>query len=91
MVVGRFRSGFGSIAAKTAAGLHGEAAEPHSGLTYVGSWVEASLGRCFQVVDCDELAALQRWAALWRHCVELELVPIVPAHDAVAALQPLLD
>jgi hypothetical protein len=26
------------------------------GLTYVGSWVEANLDRCFQLVECDMCA-----------------------------------
>ena len=61
------------------------------GVTLIGSWVEATLGRSFHVVDCENLAALQQWAARWRHRVEFELVPIVPAREAVAALEPLLS
>jgi hypothetical protein len=28
------------------------------GLTYVGSWVEASLDRCFQLMECDDATLL---------------------------------
>jgi hypothetical protein len=65
-------------------------AEP-SALKHLGSWVEATLGRCFQVIDCDDPAALQQWAARWRHRVEMEIVPIVQMRDAVTALEPLLE
>jgi Protein of unknown function (DUF3303) len=61
-----------------------------AGVTLIGSWVEATLGRSFHVVDCENLVALQQWAARWRHRVECELVPVVPARDAVTALEPLL-
>ncbi len=32
------------------------------GLTYVGSWIEASFDRCFQLVECDDARLLQEWA-----------------------------
>ena len=31
------------------------------GLTFVSSWVEANLGRCFQLMECDDITLLQRW------------------------------
>jgi hypothetical protein len=36
------------------------------GLTYVDSWVEASFGRCFQLMECNDLRLLQRWVLHWR-------------------------
>ena len=33
------------------------------GLTYVESWVEASLDRCFQLMECDDVTLLQQWVA----------------------------
>jgi hypothetical protein len=87
MLIGHFRRTFAS--ARSSSPIEAQPSPPD--LKYFGSWVDVSLSRCFQVVDCDDLAALQRWAARWRHCVDFELVPIVPAPDAVAALEPLLD
>jgi len=29
------------------------------GLAYVDSWVEANLGRCFQLMECDDTALIQ--------------------------------
>ena len=31
------------------------------GLRYVDSWVEASFGRCFQLMECDDARLLQEW------------------------------
>ena len=88
MVIGRFRTGFGeSVTARPAE----PAAAQSSGVTHIASWVEATLGRCFQVVECSDIAALHQWAARWRHRVDLEIVPILPARDAVTALEPLLE
>src|SRR5262249_46811403 len=36
------------------------------GLTYVDSWVEASFGRCFQLMECDDARLLQQWIIGWR-------------------------
>jgi hypothetical protein len=88
MVIGRFRSDSGEYGN---AWLAGTSVKQSSGLTHIGSWVEATLGRCFQVVECNDVAALHQWAARWRHRVELEIVPILPARDAVTALEPLLE
>ena len=31
------------------------------GVGFVGSWVAADVGRCFQLVECDDITLLQRW------------------------------
>src|SRR5581483_2372646 len=33
------------------------------GLRYLGSWVEPSFARCFQLMECDDLQPMQRWIA----------------------------
>lgn len=56
------------------------------GLTFVSSWVAADLGRCFQVMACDDVALLQRWAAAWSDLVEFEIVPVTAGKDTADAL-----
>jgi Domain of unknown function (DUF3303) len=56
------------------------------GLTFVGSWVEADLSRCFQLMECDEVTLLQQWVVEWSDLVEFEIVPVVPGKDVAAAL-----
>ena len=60
------------------------------GLTYVGSWVEASFGRCFQLMECEDARLFQQWVAFWGDLVEFEIVPVVPSADARATIDPLL-
>jgi Protein of unknown function (DUF3303) len=31
------------------------------GISFIGSWVTADLGRCFQVMECDDITLQQRW------------------------------
>ncbi len=56
------------------------------GLTFVESWVAADLGRCFQIMACDDVAILQGWAAEWSDLVEFEIVPVAVGKDTAAAL-----
>ncbi len=60
------------------------------GLSVVGSWVTADLDRCFQLMECDDVTLLQRWAAQWSDVVEFEIVPVVAGKDTAAALAALL-
>jgi hypothetical protein len=56
------------------------------GLTFVGSWVSADLGRCFQLMEASDVTLLQRWAAEWSDLVEFEIVPVVAGKDTAEAL-----
>ena len=51
------------------------------GLSFVGSWVEASGSRCFQLMECGDVTLLQRWVAEWSPLIEFEIVPVAPGSD----------
>ena len=62
------------------------------GLRYVDSWVEANFGRCFQLMECDDLRLIQEWALKWRGSgVEFEIVPVVKSAETRAVVTPYLD
>jgi len=54
------------------------------GLTFRGSWVEASLDRCFQLLECDDASLLQRWVGQWSDLVSFEIVPVVAKGGDIA-------
>ncbi|MEN3310099.1 MAG: hypothetical protein V7603_6301 [Micromonosporaceae bacterium] len=54
------------------------------GLRYVDSWVEANFGRCFQLMECDDLSLLMTWISRWRDLVDFEVVPVVTSGAAAA-------
>jgi len=54
------------------------------GLTYVGSWVDASLTRVWQVMETERPALLQEWMDNWRDLVDFEVVPVVDSAAAMA-------
>jgi hypothetical protein len=87
MVVERFR-GQDALPVYQRFGERGRLAP--DGLRYVASWVTADLGRCFQVMECDDVTLLQRWVARWADLVEFEIVPVTEGKDVAEALGPLL-
>jgi hypothetical protein len=56
------------------------------GLTFVSSWVSADLGRCFQLMETDDVALFQRWVTEWSDLAEFEIVPVTPGKSTAEAL-----
>ena len=52
------------------------------GLTYVSSWVDLNLSRCFQVMECDDASLLSDWIGQWHDLVEFEVVPVLTSEQA---------
>lgn len=62
------------------------------GLEFVGSWVEVGFGRCFQLMECDDVALLQSWVLHWRGTgATFEIVPVLDGARTRALVEPLLD
>ena len=60
------------------------------GLTYVDSWIEASFGRCFQLMECDDVTVLQHWVVELGDAIDFEIVPVAPSKDVRKMIEPLL-
>lgn len=60
------------------------------GATYVASWVAADLGRCFQIMEAESIAPLQRWVTTWSDLADFEIVPVATGAETHAALKDLL-
>lgn len=55
-----------------------------AGLTYVASWVDERLARCYQVMETDDPALLDEWMSHWRDLVDFEVVPVISSAEAAA-------
>ena len=60
------------------------------GLRYVSSWVTNDFRRCYQVMECDDIALLNEWTSHWRDLVDFEVIPVVTSAEAVERIAPLL-
>jgi hypothetical protein len=62
------------------------------GLKYVASWIEPNFGRCFQLMECDDLRLLQAWVLHWRGTgVTFEIVPVVESSQTREVVAPHLE
>jgi hypothetical protein len=64
--------------------------EMPEGLTFVSSWIEANLERCYQLMECDDARLLQQWVISWRDLMDCEIVPVVPSAEVREWIEPLL-
>lgn len=55
-----------------------------AGLLYVGSWVTMEMGRCFQVMECDDRARLDDWMRAWSDLVSFTVIPVITSAEAAA-------
>lgn len=61
-------------------------------VSFIDSWVEVGFARCFQLMECDDLMALQRWVLHWRGLkAAFEIVPVIKGEDTAALFAPLLE
>ena len=60
------------------------------GLTYVESWVDEPMQRCYQLMETDDPALLDAWMANWSDIVDFEVHPVISSPEAAARIAPRL-
>jgi len=84
MVIETFRHGPGPVYARAAE----RGRMLPAGVAYLDSWVDAErLDRCFQLMETDDRALLERWTARWDDLAEFEIVPVVESAEAARRSQ----
>jgi Protein of unknown function (DUF3303) len=56
------------------------------GLRYLDSWVvdDEQLDRCFQLMETDDPALIDRWCERWSDLAEFEVFPVLRSAEAAA-------
>jgi Protein of unknown function (DUF3303) len=80
MVIERFTSGPAPVYERAAE--RGRMLPP--GLTYLDSWIDESLERCFQLMETDDPRLFDEWTAHWSDLAEFEIVPVITSAEAAA-------
>ena len=60
------------------------------GLSYVASWVDLKLERCYQLMEADDPYLLDAWMAGWSDIVDFEVHPVMTSAEAAEAIRPRL-
>lgn len=58
------------------------------GVTYVNSWIDHDVTRCFQLMECDDPSLLREWASRWDDLAEFEIVPVLTSAEASERVRP---
>jgi hypothetical protein len=53
------------------------------GLTYVLSWVDTKLERCYQLMETEDRQLLDEWISRWSDIVDFEVHPVMTSAEAV--------
>ena len=61
------------------------------GLTYVSSWVDTRLERCYQLMETDDRQLLDDWMAQWTDIVDFEVYPVITSAEAAERIAPQLS
>ncbi|MDX6593801.1 MAG: hypothetical protein QOJ13_2997 [Gaiellales bacterium] len=52
------------------------------GLDYIESWVDESLGRCFQLMETDDPSLFEQWQEQWADLTRFDVVPVLSSAQA---------
>ncbi|HKM86560.1 MAG TPA: DUF3303 family protein [Terriglobales bacterium] len=61
-----------------------------AGLSYVSSWVNDKLDRCYQLMETEDRALLDQWMANWSDIVNFEVHPVISSEEAAEKIAPCL-
>ena len=57
------------------------------GLSYVSSWVNETLDRCWQLMETEDRELLNEWIANWSDIIDFEIYPVVTSKEAADKLR----
>ena len=60
------------------------------GLSYVSSWVNETLDRCWQLMETEDRALLDEWIANWSDVIDFEIYPVLTSKEATDKISPRL-
>ena len=60
------------------------------GLTYIFSWVDTRLTRCYQIMETENPALLDQWIEHWGDIVDFEVHEVITSAEAAEAVAPRL-
>jgi hypothetical protein len=60
------------------------------GLSYVSSWVDLKMQRCYQVMETSDPRLIDQWIGHWSDIVDCEVVPVVTSQEAAKMMAPRL-
>lgn len=60
------------------------------GLSYVSSWIDERMDRCWQVMETHDRRLLDEWMANWADLTDFEVYPEITSAEAAEKIKPKL-
>jgi hypothetical protein len=60
------------------------------GLSYVSSWIDENLERCYQLMETGDRRLLDLWMANWNDLMDFEVHSVITSKEAVERIGPRL-
>jgi hypothetical protein len=54
------------------------------GVTYINSWIDEKVEKCYQVMESESLDKLQEWIGNWSDLADFEIIPVINSAEAKA-------
>ena len=54
-----------------------------AGLSYISSWVDERLERCWQLMETEDRALLDQWIGKWSDIIDFEVYPVISSKEAL--------
>ena len=51
------------------------------GVIYHASWVHPASARCFQVMEAEDITAIQLWVKSWADLVDFQIIPVLTSQE----------
>ncbi|WP_234571801.1 DUF3303 domain-containing protein [Rhodohalobacter sp. 614A] len=52
------------------------------GLTYIHSWIDENMEKCYQVMETDSEEKIHQWISNWDDVMEFKIVPVISSEEA---------
>ncbi len=52
------------------------------GVSYVNSWIDEGLEKCYQVMESESVEKLEEWISHWRDLADFEIIPVLTSMQA---------
>lgn len=60
------------------------------GLRYVSSWIDEKMEICYQIMETEDRALLDRWMENWSDLMAFEVRPVITSKEAQEIIAPTL-
>lgn len=52
------------------------------GLTYINSWIDEDMEKCYQVMEANSIDKIHKWISNWDDVMDFEIVPVMSSAEA---------